>query len=279
VTELEARRDLAEIGRLLYERDLLASRDGNLSVLLDRGRILTTPAGACKGRLAPEDFILCDGAGNPLSQAGRKPSTELKMHLAVYAVRPDVRAVVHTHPPAATAFAIAGVPLDRAALAEVVYNLGAVPIADYALPSTQQLASIIGQYIQHHQALLLANHGVLAVGEDAWDAYYRLEGVEHFARILLYARQLGGARELSAAQVAELCDLRRGAGVGTPNPLCDAPMPAAARGPSPVAQRPGTAVTGRQAPPELVEKVTREVLAQLRGRLGDNGGRAASGRL
>jgi L-fuculose-phosphate aldolase len=257
--EAQARRDLAEVGRLLYERDLLAARDGNLSVVLGPGRILTTPAGVCKGRLGPEDFVVVDGRGAPLDAGGRAPSTEIKMHLAIYPVRPDVRAIVHTHPPAATAFAVAGVPIDKAALAEVVYNLGIVPLTEYALPSTEKLAAIIGHYIPYYQALLLANHGVLAVGTDLWDAYYRLEGVEHFARILIYARQLGGAKELSQEAVAELCDLRRRAGVTAPNPLCDGP---------PAAWTQSARPDGGLPPPELVEAVAREVVTQLRARFG-----------
>jgi len=255
--ETRARRDMAEVGRLLYERDLLAAKDGNLSLVLGSGRLLTTPAGVCKGRLAPEDFVVVDSRGVAVSAGSRPPSTEIKMHLAVYPVRPDVRAIVHTHPPAATAFAVAGVPIDKAALAEVVYNLGVVPLTDYALPSTEKLAQIIGQYIPYYQALLLSNHGVLAVGADLWDVYYRLESVEHFARVLLYARQLGGAKELSAEQVRELCDLRRRSGVDTPNPLCDRPEP------------PSRTTQNRGFPPrEVVEAVTREVISQLRERFG-----------
>lgn len=256
--ETQARRDMVEVGRLLYERDLLASRDGNLSLRLGADRFLTTPAGVCKGRMVPEDLVVVDRQGNPVTHSTRRPSTELKMHLAVYPMRPDVRAIVHTHPPAATAFAVAGVPIDQAALAEVVYNLGSVPLAAYALPSTDKLAMVIGQMIPHYQALLLSNHGVLTVGEDLWDAYYRMEGVEHFARILLYARQLGGAKQLTGEQVLELCDLRKSAGVRTPNPLCDAPPGRATV----------TGSSGRRPPRELVERVTREVVEQLRRGLG-----------
>jgi L-fuculose-phosphate aldolase len=265
--ETRARRELAEVGRLLYERDLLAARDGNLSVWLGPGRILTTPAGVCKGRLAPEDFVLVDGRGVPLAPGARPASTEIKMHLAVYPVRPEVRAIVHTHPPAATAFAVAGVPIDKAALAEVVYNLGVVPLTEYALPSTEELARIIGHYVRYYQALLLANHGVLAVGADLWEAFDRLEGVEHFARILLYARQLGGPKELSREQISELCELRRKAGVTSPNPLCDPPAP----------ERQTTAQghAGPLAPRALVESVAREVVAQLRDRIAGSMGRAA----
>jgi L-fuculose-phosphate aldolase len=247
--EAQARRDMAEVGRLLYERGLLASRDGNLSIRLGADRVLTTPAGTCKGHLDPVDMVVVDGRGEPLSEGAARPSTEIKMHLAVYPVRPDAGAIVHAHPPAATAYAVARVPIDEPALAEVVYNLGCVPVAEYALPSTQRLADTIAQHIGAHQALLLANHGVLAVGTDIWDAYYRMEGVEHFARILLYAAQLGGARRLGAEQVDELCELRRSAGVTAPNPLCDAPPQA-----RPLPRRP---------PREIVEKVTREVVAQL----------------
>ncbi len=220
MNELSMRREMARAGRLLYERDLLTALDGNISLLLGPGRLLTTPSGACKGRLDPDDMVVVDERGEPFP-GQRRPSSELKMHLAIYAVRPDVRVVVHAHPPHATAFAVAGVPLDSVALAEVVYNVGVVPLTEYALPSTDRLARIIGQYIPYYQALLLRNHGVVTVGKDLWDAYHRMESVEHFARILLYAKQLGGVEELDSEQIGQLCQLRRNAGELGPNPLCD----------------------------------------------------------
>ena len=120
------------------------------------------------------------------------------MHLEVYRQRPDARAVVHAHPPIATAFAVAGIPLDRAVLAEVVTTLGSVPIADYATPSTQALPQAVSRYIKAHDGMLLANHGALTVGTDLFSAYFKMETIEHFAHISFIARMLGGERLLAA---------------------------------------------------------------------------------
>src|SRR5206468_4621992 len=127
----------------------------------------------------------------------RNPSSEMQMHLEVYRQRPDVQAVVHAHPPVATAFAVAGIPLDRAVLAEVVTTLGSIPIAEYATPSTRELPDAVRKYIKAHDAMLLANHGALTVGTDLFSAYYKMETIEHFAKISLVARLLGGERLLS----------------------------------------------------------------------------------
>ena len=123
------------------------------------------------------------------------------MHMAVYQLRPDVNAVVHAHPPLATAFAVAGIPLDRAVLAEVICTLGSIPIADYATPSTADLPAAVGKYVKAHDGILMSNHGALTAGADVIGAYYKMETIEHFAQISLVARLLGGERVLSREEV------------------------------------------------------------------------------
>jgi L-fuculose-phosphate aldolase len=145
------------------------------------------------------------------------------MHLVAYRQRPDVHAVVHAHPPLSTGFAVAGIPLDRAVLAEVVTTLGSIPIADYATPSTHHLADAVEPYVKAHDGLLLANHGALALGKDLFSAYYKMETIEHFARISLVARQLGRENLLSREEVARLQNLRGRYGIAAPAPICPDP--------------------------------------------------------
>ena len=142
------------------------------------------------------------------------------MHLAVYKNRPEMKAVVHAHPPAATGFAVAGIPLDRAVLAEVVTTLGSIPIADYGTPSTPELADAVSKYIKAHDGLLLANHGALTTATELFAAYYKMETIEHFARISLVARLLGRERVLSREEVVRLQDLRGMYGIAAPAPIC-----------------------------------------------------------
>ena len=142
------------------------------------------------------------------------------MHLEVYRNRPDVRAVVHAHPPTATGFAVAGIPLDRAVLAEVITTLGSIPIAEYATPSTEELPAAVRKYMKAHDGLLLANHGALALAGDVFAAYYRMETIEHFAKISLVARTLGREHLLSRDEVDRLQGLRGMYGIASPAPIC-----------------------------------------------------------
>jgi L-fuculose-phosphate aldolase len=148
------------------------------------------------------------------------------MHLEVYRQRPDVRAVVHAHPPIATGFAVAGIPLDRAVLAEVVTTLGSVPIAEYATPSTKELPEAVRKYVKAHDGMLLANHGALTLGPELFAAYYKMETIEHFAKISLVARMLGGERLLSRDEVSRLEKLRGSYGISSPAPICPEPTTA-----------------------------------------------------
>ena len=218
-TEEATRADIVEIGRRLHERAYVASNDGNISVRLDAERLLTTPKGVSKGFMTPDMLVITDYEGRKLS-GGRDPSSELPMHLAVYRRRSDVTAVVHAHPPAATGFAVAGIPLDRAVLAEVVTTLGSIPIAEYGTPSTQELADAVDRHIAVHDGLLLANHGAITVADGLMRAYYKMETIEHFARISVVARILGRERLLSREEVNRLQELRGTYGIAAPAPIC-----------------------------------------------------------
>jgi len=173
----------------------------------------------CKGFMTPDMMVVVDLDGRKI-QGERDASSELKMHLEVYRQRPDIRAVVHAHPPLATGFAVAGIPLDRAVLAEVVTTLGSIPIADYATPSTEELPAAVRQYIRAHDGLLLANHGALTVAHELFAAYFKMETIEHFAKISLVARLLGGERLLSQQEVQRLQGLRGMYGIASPAPIC-----------------------------------------------------------
>jgi L-fuculose-phosphate aldolase len=217
--EEQARADIVEVGRRLWERGYVASNDGNISVRLDDQRLITTPKSVSKGFMTPDMMVITDLDGRKLA-GEREPSSELKMHLEVYRHRPDARAVVHAHPPTATGFAVAGIPLDRAVLAEVITPLGSIPIADYATPSTEELPAAVRKYIKAHDGLLLANHGALALAGDVMNAYYRMETIEHFAKISLVARTLGREHLLSRDEVERLQGLRGMYGIASPAPIC-----------------------------------------------------------
>ncbi len=224
--EAELRNDIVEVGRRLWIRGFVASNDGNISVRLDHERLLMTPASVSKGFMTPDMMVITDLNGTMLDGApGRKPSSETMMHLVAYRNRPDVNAVVHSHPPLATGFAVAGIPLDRAVLAEVVTTLGSIPIVEYGTPSTRELADAVEPYVKVHDGMLLANHGALALGKDLYAAYYKMETIEHFAKISLVARMLGREHILSTEEVGRLQGLRGTYGIAAPAPICAEPVP------------------------------------------------------
>jgi len=225
----QLRADIVEVGRRLWARGFVASNDGNISVRLGPDRLLMTPASVSKGFMSPEMMVVTDLDGNVIEAApGRKPSSEALMHLVAYRQRPDIGAVVHAHPPLATGFAVAGIPLDRAVLAEVVTTLGSIPIAEYGTPSTRELADTVAPYLRAHDGVLLANHGAIALGKDLFSAYYKMETIEHFANISLVARLLGREHLLSREEVDRLQGLRGTYGIASPAPICPDPVEAAA---------------------------------------------------
>ena len=176
--------DIVEVGRRIYNLGFVAANDGNISVRVGDDEILTTPTGVSKGFMTPDMIIRVDMAGNKL-EGELNPSSELKLHLEVYKQRPDVRAVLHAHPPVATAFAVAGIPLDKPVLPEIVISLGRIPIAKYATPSTEELPASVRPYLEDHDAVLLENHGALTVGSNLFNALFKMEQIEHFAKISL----------------------------------------------------------------------------------------------
>ncbi len=195
-------------GKRLYARGLIAGGDGNISARIDSDRIMITPSGVCKGFLSPDDLVIINGQGRHVS--GRnKASSESAMHLHIYQKRSDVTVCVHAHPPYATAFAVAGIPLAEKVLPEVVVFVGDIPLADYAPPGTELVARSLDKYIADHNAFLLKNHGLVTVGQTFEEAYNRLETVEHFARILFLARQLGNVDHLDGEEIARLDKIRQ----------------------------------------------------------------------
>ncbi|MDQ3071008.1 MAG: class II aldolase/adducin family protein [Acidobacteriota bacterium] len=220
-SEAALRADIVEVGRRLYARGFVASNDGNISVRLDGSRLLMTPAGVSKGFMTAEMMVVTDFEGRLVGDAGgRRPSTEIQMHLTAYRERPDVQAVVHAHPPLATGFAVAGIALDRAVLAEVVTTLGSIPIAEYGTPSTPELPAAVSKFVKAHDGMLLANHGALALGKDLFSAYYKMETIEHAANITLVARLLGREHLLSRDEVRKLQGLRGHYDIASPAPIC-----------------------------------------------------------
>lgn len=199
--------DLCEVCHLMWSQGWVAANDGNVSVRRDDGTIVCTPSGVSKREIEPDMLVVIDSAGRVV-EGDRRPSTEMAMHLRCYADRADVRAVVHAHPPYATAFAAADRALDGYGLIETVLTVGAVPVVPFAMPGTDDVAEAIAPYLSHHDALLLRAHGALTVGGDLRTAYYRMESLEQFAKISLAAHQLGGMKDLPRHDIDTLMQRR-----------------------------------------------------------------------
>lgn len=211
-TERELRDDIIRIGQLVYQKGWVAANDGNISIRLGPDRILCTPTGVSKGMMQPEDLIICDMQGAKV-EGVRERTSEIMMHLTIYGLRPEVMGVVHTHPPVATGFAAAGRALNQAILPEVVVNLGCIPLASYGLPGTPALSESILPFVPSYDAILLANHGAVCYGDDVWKAFFKMETLEHYARIALVTELLGGPNLLPRAEVAKLIDARTRYGI------------------------------------------------------------------
>ena len=208
MTFQEEREAVCRVGRLLYDRGYVAANDGNISVKVAENRLLITPSGVSKGRMTPEMLLVTDMDGTVI-EGDRHPTSEGKMHLEVYRGRPDANAVVHAHPPVSTAFAVCRRGLETPYLSELVAGLGQVPCTtSFAMLSTEEVPESVRPYLADHNALLLANHGALAWGGDLWEAFDRLETVEHTAKIVLNAQLLGGGVPLTEEEVKRLQGLR-----------------------------------------------------------------------
>ncbi len=211
----QASADIIEIARLCYERRYICGVEGNFSIRLEQNLILTTPAGVCKGRLKEDDLVLVDMNGNSIKE-NKRASTEIKMHLTVYENRPDIKACVHAHPTFAVAFSVAGVTLNQFILPEVVVTLGSIPVAPYATPSTDEVSDSIAPLVKEYDSVILDHHGALTYGANLWDAYYKLETLEHHAQTLYVAQTLGNVKTLEAQDVEKL--MKTCAVYGIPQP-------------------------------------------------------------
>jgi L-fuculose-phosphate aldolase len=206
------KRELISVGKRVYDRGYVASNDGNISARIDSNTILITPTGVSKGFMNPDDLIILDMKGTVV-EGKRKSSSESNMHVQIYNARYDVNSVCHAHPPYATAFAVAGIPLDKFILPEAVIVLGTIPIVEYGTPGTSELYNSISKYILKYDAFLLANHGALTVGNSLLNAYHKMETLEHAATIQFIAQQIGRVRELNKKQVKQLLNLREKFGI------------------------------------------------------------------
>lgn len=260
MNETKLREALCEIGRRVWQREYVAANDGNFSVRLSPTEILCTPTMVSKGFMKPEELAVVSPDDGRLLRGPLRATSEIKMHLEIYRRRPDVQAVVHVHPPHATAFALVGHAVPKCILPESEIFLGEVPIAEYETPGTQTFAETLTPFLQTCDAFLLASHGAVTVGRDPFEAYYRMETLDQYCRILLLARQLGDWTQISPPKVRELLDIRRKLGFRD-TPRCSLPDSELCR--------PG--VSGEQAAQstdampdrELVEQIVREVLARL----------------
>ena len=220
-SDWEAKQLILEVGRRMYAKNFVASNDGNISCKVSDTTLWCTPTGVSKGFMTDDMLVLMDVEGNVL-KGNMKPSSEMKMHLRVYTENPNVKAVVHAHPPAATSYAIAGRPLNRAILTEAVMGIGEIPLAPYAMPGTQEVPDSIAPFVTTHNGCLLANHGALAWGNDVMEAWMRMESIEYYALVSMYTNGLiGHANELTSAQVDRLIERRTSSGITTGGrPLC-----------------------------------------------------------
>ena len=265
------RRDIVEAGRRIYQRNFVASNDGNISARVDQRRVLITPTGVSKGFMKPEDLIVVDYEGQVL-EGRRKPSSEMFMHLRIFKERPDIHGIVHAHPPKATGFAVAGIPLTQCVLPEVVVTLGGIPLAEYGTPGTEEFYEPVLKYLGDYDAFLLENHGALTIGTSVMNAYYRIETLEHFAHIALVAIQLGKLQTLGREDVEKLIGLREKFGIRTKvscescerndTPECRVVEGARERPSTPVSSNSG-ATGGMPDQRVLIETITSAILKQL----------------
>ena len=207
---LKEKQMICDIGHKLWQLGFTPANDGNISIKADEDVFVATPTGISKSLLVPEQIVIVNGKGEKIEKNDLyRPSSEILMHFRCYKERPDISAVIHAHPPTATAFAVAHIPLDSDTMPEAIIFLGSVPIAPYGTPSTEEIPNAVAPLLQKHDAILLENHGALTVGADLTTAYYRMETLEGFAKVTLMARQLGGENELSKEQIDECLALRK----------------------------------------------------------------------
>ena len=263
----QIKQDIIHVCRRLYQRSLVSSSEGNVSVRTAENRLIVTPSGMSKGFLAVADLVETDMSGKPLKK-GQKASCEIKIHIRAYEKRPDVRAAVHAHPVTATGFAVAGVPFTERILPEIILTLGEVPIVPYGTPTTKELPDALEPYLTDHDAFLLANHGALTLGADVVDAHHKMESLEHAAKIVLVSKLMGEPNLLSLKEVERLLDISERdnlSGVSPGYDIYSKQEPAGKRstGSGPGAGRASQPVKDEENLRSLVERITREVLNKL----------------
>lgn len=202
-SEENLREAIAAVCGRVYEKGFVAANDGNVTSRLDEERILATPSGVSKGDVTAESLLVCDLDGKRIA-GDRKVTSEILLHCAVYRERPDLNAVVHAHPPYATAVTVAGVSLEEPVLPEVAVTFGKIPTAEYATPASPEGPEVIRKLIRDFDAMLLDRHGTLTAGRDVWEAYYKLEKVEHAAQVIFLAQQFGAVRHMSDDEITRL---------------------------------------------------------------------------
>jgi L-fuculose-phosphate aldolase len=211
-TESQNRNDIIEVCKRIHANGWVAANDGNVSIRTGPDTVLCTPTGMSKGYLSCDQLIKVDMSGNKI-EGELEPSSEVKMHIDVYQNKPGINSVVHAHPPYATGFAVAGVPLDQCVMPEIIIGLGSIPLAKFGTPSTMEIPEKVRPYLKEHNVFLLENHGALSVGNDVFQAYYRMESLELFAKISLIAKQIGNVNVLSEDNVKKLLRVREDFGL------------------------------------------------------------------
>ena len=269
LNEFEIKKQICDIGKRIYNRNMVAANDGNISVKLNDNEFLCTPTGVSKGFMTPEYICKVDKDGNTIQANGNfRPSSEIKMHMRVYKCRPDVGSVVHAHPSYATAFAIAGIPLTQPIMPEAVIALGCVPIAPYGTPSTMEIPDAVEKFLPYYDAVLLESHGALTWSTDLLAAYHKMESVEFYAELLYKARQLGGPKEFDKATIEKLYEIRRKMGLPGKHPanLCaeiNKDNPAGCKGCHSCKSASGSCGNDGKNIEAIVAEVTKRVLSQM----------------
>lgn len=214
MNDTEAKRQLVETGRWMYEKNYVVSNDGNLSVRVREDEVWATPTGVSKGSMREEDMVLLRLDGTVLEQGALAPSSEIKMHLRIYQENPETMGICHAHPMMSTSFAVAGIALNEPIYPEAMVNLGSVPCVRYATPGSQGVPDSVAPYARTHCAVLLANHGTVTWGRSLTEAWHRLEAVEHYAQITFNTRYvMGSAMRLSREQIGEIAKIRETLGI------------------------------------------------------------------
>ena len=261
----DIKKEICDVGKRIYYKGYVAANDGNISVKVSDNEFYCTPTGVSKGTMTPDMIIKIDANGNKID-GKLNPSSEIKMHMRVYRERPDVKSVVHAHPPTATAFAVCNIPLDKFILPEAILTVGTVPVCDYGTPSTMEIPDSLMPYIQDHDAFLLKNHGALTVGNSLNKAYFVMDEVEFFAKVCKMAMEIGGVQELTCDQLEKLMELRvkmqipgrhpgckKCPNLGTPNCHCKQNLPDASC----------SCGSKGDVSSDMIAEITKKVLAEL----------------